>query len=67
MYLIQSKASGLFLAPVDGCPSWVAPLDQAFAGAVPDLDTCFQLIEDHADSPEDVQIHDLNELYLSIN
>jgi hypothetical protein len=48
-YVIQSGATGRFLAPslVDGQPEWVMLLRDA--GSVEDVESCVQLIEDHCD------------------
>lgn len=46
--IIQSKATGRFLAPAleDGQPTWFTDLRQAGGGVVADLDAAIQLMED---------------------
>jgi len=63
MYVIQSAFTGAFLAPSyeDGQPEWVMLLREA--GAVEDLETCHQLIEDHVDYFHRAQVVDLNQLH----
>lgn len=53
-YLIQSLASGAFLAPNlnDGMPEWVTSLRQAGGGVVADVESAHQLVLDHCE-PED--------------
>lgn len=62
-YVIQSATTGAFLAPSyeDGQPEWVMLLREAVA--VEDLETCAQLIEDHAEAWHRSQVVDLTELH----
>jgi len=62
-YVIQSGTTGCFLAPSyeDGQPEWVMLLREACA--VDDLETCAQLIEDHAEPFHRAQVVDLLELH----
>ena len=62
--LIQSKATGRFLAPreEDGQPGWVASLRDAGGGVVADVETALQLLEDHCDFDDQPQIVDLDVL-----
>lgn len=61
-YVIQSGTTGQFLAPSfeDGQPEWVMLLKEA--GAVDDLESCAQLIEDHTEPFHRPQVVDLHEL-----
>ncbi|MEE9872926.1 MAG: hypothetical protein PBV86_19405 [Delftia lacustris] len=61
-YVIQSGTTGQFLAPSfeDGQPEWVMLLKEA--GAVDDLESCDQLIEDHTEPFHRPQVVDLYEL-----
>lgn len=61
-YVIQSGTTGQFLAPSfeDGQPEWVMLLRAA--GAVDDLESCDQLIEDHTEPFHRPQVVDLHEL-----
>jgi hypothetical protein len=65
-YVIQSATTGAFLAPSyeDGQPEWVMLLREAVA--VEDLETCAQLIEDHAEAWHRPQVVDLSELHRSV-
>lgn len=61
--VIQSGTTGQFLAPSfeDGQPEWVMLL--AEAGVIDDLESCAQLIEDHAEPFHRPQVIDLDDLY----
>lgn len=50
-FLIQSQASGRFLAPnpEDGQPHWVVSLRDGLAGAVDDMERAVQLMDDWCD------------------
>lgn len=65
-YVIQSATTGAFLAPSyeDGQPEWVMLLSEAVA--VEDLETCAQLIEDHAEPWHRPQVVDLRELHRAV-
>ena len=62
-YVIQSAYTGCFLAPShgDGQPEWVMFLRDACV--VHDLESCAQIIEDHADAFHRAVVVDLNELH----
>ena len=62
-YVIQSGSSGQFLAPSyeDGQPEWVTLLCEA--GIVDDLESCAQLIEDHAEPHQRPTVVDLECLH----
>lgn len=62
-YVIQSRTTGAFLSPSfeDGQPEWVMLLSQA--SIVEDLESCVQLIEDHAEPFHRPQVIDLDDLY----
>lgn len=62
--LVQSRATGRFLAPsmVSGSPEWVTSLDQAGGGVVCDPESAVQLIEDHCDYDDQPTIVDLDRL-----
>ncbi len=61
--LIQSKSTGRFLVPgADGQPEWVGSLREAGGGVLDDMESCFQIIEDHADFDDMPQIVDLDRL-----
>lgn len=62
-FVIQSATTGAFLAPSydDGQPVWVMLLREA--ATVEDLETCVQLIEDHAEPFHRPQVIDLDDLY----
>jgi hypothetical protein len=66
-YVIQSATTGAFLAPSyeDGQPEWVMLLREAVA--VEDLETCAQLIEDHAEPFHRAQVVDLTELHRPVS
>ncbi|WP_313082015.1 hypothetical protein [Pulveribacter sp.] len=66
-YVIQSAITGAFLAPSfdDGQPEWVMLLREAVA--VDDLETCAQLIEDHAEQWHRPQVVDLQQLHRVLN
>lgn len=61
-YVIQSGTTGQFLAPSfeHGEPEWVMLLSEA--GAVDDLESCAQLIEDHTEPFHRAQVVDLSEI-----
>lgn len=63
MYVIQSATTGAFLTPDydDGQPVWVMLLSEACP--VDDLETCFQLIEDHTEPFHRAFVVDLNRLH----
>lgn len=65
-YVIQSATTGAFLAPSfeDGQPEWVMLLRDAVP--VEDLETCAQLIEDHAEPWHRSQVVDLTQLHRSV-
>jgi len=66
MYVIQSLATGQFLAPDEyGQPEWVILLRDA--GVLNDLENCAQIIEDHLDPWEKVHIVDLTQLHRQID
>jgi hypothetical protein len=60
--LIQSKATGRFLAPSpeDGQPQWVLSLREVGAGVLQDMDQVAQLVEDHCDHDDFPQVIDLD-------
>lgn len=62
--LIQSKATGRFLAPCDsdGQPGWVSSLKDAGGGVVADMENALQLLEDHCDFEDQPQVIDLDRL-----
>jgi len=65
MYVIQSLETGQFLAPdEDGQPEWVLLLRDA--GVLHDLENCFQIIEDHLEPWDKVDIIDLTQLHRQI-
>lgn len=66
-YVIQSATTGAFLAPSyeDGQPEWVLLLREAVP--VDDLETCAQLIEDHAEAWHRAQVVDLQQLHRIAN
>lgn len=61
-YVIQSGTTGQFLSPsfVHGEPEWVMLLSEA--GAVDDLESVAQLIEDHTEPFHRAQVVDLSEI-----
>lgn len=65
-YVIQSATTGAFLAPSfeDGQPCWVMLLREACP--VEDLESCAQLIEDHAEPFHRAYVVDLTQLYRPI-
>lgn len=62
--LIQSKATGRFLAPSldDGQPEWVASLKEAGGGVVHDIEQAHQLMHDLCDFDDLPQVIDLDRL-----
>lgn len=62
-YVIQSATTGAFLAPSfeDGQSCWVMLLREACP--VEDLESCAQLIEDHAEPWHRAQVVDLSQLH----
>lgn len=54
-FIIQSLASGKFLAPSpdDGQPEWVSSLRDGLAGVVEDTERAWQLVSDWCE-PEDL-------------
>lgn len=62
--LIQSRATGRFLAPnpEDGQPHWVLGLRAAALGIMDDMDRMAQLIEDHTEFEDLPQVIDLDRL-----
>lgn len=62
-YVIQSGTTGAFLSPSleDGQPEWVMLLSEA--SVVSDIESCVQLIEDHAEPFHRSKIVDLDDLY----
>lgn len=62
-YVIQSRTTGAFMAPNadDGQPEWVMLLTEA--ATLGDVETCVQLIEDHAEPFHRPQVVDLDDLY----
>ncbi|WP_312302213.1 hypothetical protein [Diaphorobacter nitroreducens] len=65
-YVIQSATTGAFLAPnpEDGQPEWVMLLRDACP--VEDLESCAQLIEDHAEPFHRAYVVDLTQLHKPI-
>jgi hypothetical protein len=63
-FLIQSQATGRFLAPsvVDGQPEWVASLREAGGGVVRDVDTAHELVREWCDFDDMPQLVDLDRL-----
>ncbi|BEP95708.1 hypothetical protein KW843_02815 [Acidovorax sp. sif1233] len=61
--VIQSRTTGCFLAPnvEDGQPEWVMLLSEA--ATLDDVETCVQLIEDHAEPFHRPAVVDLDDLY----
>lgn len=62
--LIQSRATGRFLAPnpEDNQPYWVVGLRQAGSGVLEDLDRIAQLMQDHTEAEDLAQVIDLDRL-----
>ncbi len=62
--LIQSRATGRFLAPSmdSGVPEWVTSLDQAGGGVCTDPESAVQLLEDNCDFEDQPVIVDLDRL-----
>ena len=62
--LIQSRASGRFLAPdpVDNQPRWFVSLRQAGGGVLDDMERAAQLLEDHTEYEDMAQVIDLDRL-----
>lgn len=62
-YVIQSRTTGAFMAPAfdDGQPEWVMLLCDACV--VDDVESCVQLIDDHAEPFHRSQVIDLHELH----
>lgn len=62
--LIQSVATGRFLCPsLDGGePEWQLDLKRAGGGVFTDPELAIQLIEDHAESGDRLQLVDLDRL-----
>lgn len=61
--LIQCQTTGRFLVPDElGTPVWVHGLRQAGGGVVFDVESAHQLISDHLDPWERVQVVDLDRL-----
>lgn len=62
--LIQSRATGRFLAPnpEDGQPVWVLGLRAAALGIMEDADRVAQLLEDHTEFDDLPQVVDLDRL-----
>lgn len=62
-FVIQSQASGKFLAPSleDGQPHWVRSLRDGLDGAVDDVERAIQLVEDWCDFEDLPQIINLDE------
>jgi hypothetical protein len=62
--LIQSRATGRFLAPslTSGVPEWVVSLDHAGGGVVSDVEDAIQLLEDNTDLDDQPVIVDLDRL-----
>lgn len=62
--LIQSKASGRFLAPSlsDGQPEWVFGLKEAGGGVVFDIESAHQLLDDWCEPDDFPQLIDLDRL-----
>lgn len=65
-YIIQSAATGRFLAPnaEDHQPEWVVSLRLAGGGITDDLERVQQLIDDWADFDDKPQVIDLDSLGL---
>lgn len=63
-YLIQSAASGRFLAAdlLGGEPCWVQLLQQAGGGVTDDPERIAQLLADHCDPEDFAQVVDLDRL-----
>jgi len=63
-YIIQSAATGRFLAPnaEDHQPEWVVSLRLAGGGVTDDLERVHQLIDDWADFDDMPQVIDLDVL-----
>jgi hypothetical protein len=62
-FLIQSRASGKFLAGLDGdAPIWVADLREAGGGVLDDMDAVTALVVDHCDFDEFPFVIDLDRL-----
>jgi hypothetical protein len=62
--LIQSKTTGRFLCPSesDGQPGWVSSLKEAGGGVLADMESAFQLVQDHCDFDDQPQVIDLDRL-----
>jgi hypothetical protein len=62
--LIQSRATGRFLAPslVDGTAEWVVSLREAGGGVVADVETAVHLVDEWCDFDDLPQLVDLDRL-----
>lgn len=62
--LIQSRATGRFLAPSpeDNQPVWMVSLRQAGGGVMDDSERIAQLMLDHTDAEDLAQVVDLDRL-----
>lgn len=62
--LIQSRATGRFLAPSpeDNEPYWVVSLRQAGGGVTDDMERIAQLMLDHTEAEDLAQVIDLDRL-----
>lgn len=62
--LIQSRATGRFLAPhpEDNQPTWVVSLRQAGGGVMDDMERIAQLMQDHTEFEDLAQVIDLDRL-----
>lgn len=62
--LIQSRATGRFLAPSpeDNQPVWMTSLRNAGSGVLEDIERVAQLLQDHTEPEDLAQVIDLDRL-----
>ena len=62
--LIQSRATGRFLAPdpIDNQPRWIVGLRQVGSGVMDDMERAAQLLADYTEAEDLAQVIDLDRL-----